>query len=193
MLTATKTLATILLAAAAAITVSAAPTATSGGTGKLPSRTTGDEPAVTHTVAAGRGGLLEFQPFNIEAEVGSVIEFHFGPRSHSVVQSSFEEPCVQLPGGFNSGFNFAVAEGQAENVYQLTVKDERPVWFFCGQAAHCAAGMVGSINQAVDSGNTIDAFIAKARAFPGNATLLAESAGELDGRVLPNPDPLAGF
>ncbi|RYO82718.1 hypothetical protein DL766_002349 [Monosporascus sp. MC13-8B] len=189
----TKNLATILLAAAAAITVSAAPTATSGGAQKLPSRTTGDEPAVTHTVAAGRGGLLEFQPFNIEAEPGEVIEFHFGPRSHSVVQSSFEEPCVQLAGGFNSGFNFAVEEGQAENVYQFTVKDDKPIWFFCGQAAHCSTGMVGSVNQVVDSGNTIDAFIVKARTFQGNATLLDESAGDVDGKVLPNPDPLAGF
>ncbi|RYO75306.1 hypothetical protein DL764_010476 [Monosporascus ibericus] len=192
MFTATKTLATILLAAAAT-TVSAAPTATYGGAGKLPSRTTGDEPAITHTVAAGRGGLLEFQPFNIEAEVGSVIEFHFGPLSHSVVQSSFEEPCVQLPGGFNSGFNFGVDEGQAENVYQFTIKDKTPIWFFCGRAAHCSTGMVGSVNQVVDSGNTIDAFIAKARMFQGNATLLDESAGDVEGRVLPNPDPLAGF
>ncbi len=199
-----KTLSLVLAAAAAAVT--ALPTATTtttysnddGGDATAPPAS-----GTTHLVAVGRGGLLEFQPSNIVAQAGDVVEFHFGPRSHSVVQSAFETPCEQLldggagaGAGFNSGLNFTVAEGQAQapRVFQVPVVDPaRPVWFFCGQADHCNKGMVGAINASPDGARTLDRY-RDAATRPGVVTRLGDAAaGALGARILDNPRPLDGF
>lgn len=180
-----KTFAFILAAATAA---TALPTATtpdgSGSNGP-----TGTEAApgsgTTHIVATGKGGVLDFQPGNIAALPGDVVEFHFAPRNHSVVQSSFEAPCVQLAdGGFNSGFEFAVPDDdddddgqvQSERVYRITVVDAKPIWFFCGQGNHCNQGMVGVINANTDTPNTFDRY-RDAAVQPGVVTQLLEPTG----------------
>lgn len=65
------TTSTILLLSSLLSLTSALPTGTS----------TSSAPKTTHTVVAGRGGdsPLRFDPDNIVAEVGSIIEFHFLP------------------------------------------------------------------------------------------------------------------
>ncbi|WQF82125.1 Putative cupredoxin [Colletotrichum destructivum] len=184
-----KTLSTVLLAAIAA-TVSAAPTNTVGT--KTPSRTT-HLTGVTHSVVAGLGGL-RFDPDNVVAEIGDVVEWHFLPRNHSVVQSSFADPCVPLADGtsFFSGFNFFTPEGQADNVFQVVVEDRKPIWYYCAQnvGQHCSSGMVGVINQNFDSP---DFTLAKHKALAaqkGDAIIPAVQQG---GYVIPNPNPLGGF
>jgi plastocyanin len=100
-----KTISALLMAASAAL---AAPTPTTGGCASSTVELTG----VTHTVTAGLGGL-RFEPNNIFSQVGDVVEFHFLPANHSVVQSSFDDPCQPLAAtpGFFSGFEFATQEG----------------------------------------------------------------------------------
>src|SRR5436309_3187036 len=126
-----KTIAT-LLAGATIVAAGVIPTNTMGGTLTTNTVTTVlpvDSAVVTHRVAVGLGGL-QFQPNNIVAQPGDIVEFGFLAKNHSVAQSSFDEPCKPLVDpatstqtGFFSGFDFAVAEPGvlAANVYQIKV------------------------------------------------------------------------
>lgn len=186
-----QTLTAAILVAAAA----AAPTSTTGSSTKTPTRTV-PLTGVTHTVAAGRGALT-FEPNNIVAEVGDVVEWHFAPKNHSVAQSSFGAPCKPLADstgtpGFFSGFNFAVAEGQSANVFQVVVEDKTPIWFYCSQTNgnHCQNGMTGVVNQNFDSDKTLAAYNALAR---NSGTSVSPAVQLPVGGVVPNPNPLSGF
>ena len=180
--------ASIVALLAAVATALPAGTATTGG--KLASRTNGD-PAITHTVVAGLGGL-HFDPDNVVAEVGDVVEWHYLPANHSVAQSSFGAPCKPLntDNGFFSGFQ-PTASGQAPDVFQIVVQDTNPIWYYCAQTKgdHCQAGMAGVITQNFNSPNTLAAYKAAA-ALTGTSEIPAWVQG---GAVIANPNPLGGF
>jgi plastocyanin len=184
MLSTTSLLSTILLAA----TALAAPTGTTYGAATSTVAATG----VTHSVVAGLGGL-KFEPNNVVAEVGDIVEFHFLPKNHSVAQSSFADPCMPLPydGSFFSGFNFVTAENQAPDVFQITVNDTKPIWYYCAQTTgnHCQNGMAGVINQDSYSANTLSAYLVNA-AKSGVSVAPAVIQG---GWIEPNPNPTSGF
>lgn len=178
-----KTFAATLLIAAAG--VSAAPTSTDYD---YPSRTV-SETGVTHTVVAGRAGL-HFDPENVVAQVGDVIEWHYLPMNHTVAQSSFGSPCAPLAdnSGFFSGFNFFTKEGQAPDVFTFTVVDESPIWYYCAQADHCQQGMAGVINQNFNSNvNTLANY--KLAAAKTKTVIPPNVQG---GDIFPNPNPTAG-
>lgn len=179
-------IATIALAGTFA---SAAPTTT---VHENPSRTT-HLTGVTHSVVAGLGGL-RFDPDNVVAEVGDVVEWHFLPRNHSVAQSNFADPCEPLADGtsFYSGFNFATAEGQSDQVFQIVVEDSKPIWYYCAQQAssHCQSGMAGVINQNFDSP---DFTLAKYKEAAAKTDVSVIPPYVQGGEVIPNPNPNGGF
>jgi plastocyanin len=181
-----KTFAATLLIAAAG--VSAAPTSTGIS---YPSRTVA-ETGVTHTVVAGRAGL-HFDPENVVAQIGDVIEWHYLPMNHSVAQSSFGNPCKPLDdgSGFFSGFNFFTKEGQAPDVFTFTVVDQNPIWYYCAQqtGAHCQMGMAGVINQNFNSNVNTLANYKLAAAKTGVSIIPPNVQG---GNIFPNPNPTAG-
>jgi hypothetical protein len=81
-------------------------------------------------------------------------------ENHTVVQSSFEKPCVPLPAHeprIFSGFNFATAQGESKSVFTFQVNDTKPFWYYCSQPVgdHCSKGMSGVINQNFDSVKTL--------------------------------------
>jgi plastocyanin len=124
---------------------------------------------VIHRIFAGSttaNNGLHFEPENVVAEIGDLVEFHFLPKNHSVVQSSFDKPCEPLAngGGVFSGFNFATASGEAPNVFTFMVKNKDPFWYYCSQVVgtHCQKGMSGVINQNFDSQNTLAKYKEKA-------------------------------
>lgn len=95
-----------------------------------------------------------FYPQNTIAKVGDIIQFQFNPKNHSVVQSTFDKPCIPIQesmpeklDSFYSGFmpTELVPAGQ-KPVYSVKVTSEDPMWFYCSQGKHCNAGMVGAIN-----------------------------------------------
>jgi hypothetical protein len=104
---------------------------------------------------------------NVIAEVGDRIEFHFLPKNHTIVQSSFDKPCEPLTDGSGvfSGFNFATAQGEADDIFIFTVKNKDPFWYYCSQTAgnHCQSGMSGVINQDSNSQNTLAMYKEKSR------------------------------
>lgn len=191
---ATKTMLAVLASVLFSLS-SAAPTTTTGNT--LPSRTV-PQTGVTHTVVAGLGGALVFDPDNVVAEVGDIVEWHFLPKNHSVAQSSFGQPCVPLDNGasssslsFFSGFQ-PTAEGQAPDVFQVVVEDDEPIWYYCAQTTgdHCQNGMAGVINQNFDSANTLAAYKQKAAGTGMSVVPAVVSPAE---GVIANPNPLGGF
>lgn len=181
-----KAITTLLLAAAS---VSAAPTGTTDNDATKTTTLTG----VTHSVVAGLGGL-KFDPDNVVAEIGDIVEWHYLPMNHSVAQSSFAEPCKPLADGtgFFPGFEFATTQGQASNVFQIVVKDKKPTWYYCPQTKgnHCQAGMVGVINQNFDDQNFSLRRHKELAALTGVSVIPPVNAV---GKVIPNPNPNGGF
>lgn len=117
---------------------------------------------VIHRITAGSttaNNGLHFEPENVVAEPGDLVEFHFLPKNHTVVQSSFDKPCVPLDGGagFFSGFNFKTDAGEAPKVFTITVVDRKPIWYYCSQTVgdHCQKGMSGVINQDFSGDKTL--------------------------------------
>lgn len=113
--------------------------------------------ASTHTVTVGDGGL-KFTPNSTIASVGDVVEFHYYPKNHSVVQGSFSNPCMSTS-GFFSGY-IPSAAGKASRTFSVAIDDINPIYFYCSQPAlggHCAQGMVGCVN-CPTSGNTLAAY-----------------------------------
>ena len=173
----------------AAVSAATIPTRT------IPQSYTGTVPLTghTHTIAAGIG--LRYSPDNVSADIGDVIEWHFKPKAHGVVQSSADKPCVALEGGFSTGL-IPVPEGQtqADQVFQLIVEDTNPIWYYCPQLGggegkgHCQNGMVGVINAKVGVLN-IDRYRDIAIQFKGDAELGTPGKGYL----IPNPNPTAGI
>jgi plastocyanin len=130
---------------------------------------------VIHRITAGSttsNAGLSFEPENVVADIGDIIEFHFLPKNHSVVQSSFARPCEPLIApnsthlsGVFSGFNFATKAGEAENVFSFIVKDTKPFWYYCSQTVgnHCQKGMSGVVNQGFEGVKTLGAYKEAAR------------------------------
>ncbi|KAJ4156084.1 hypothetical protein LMH87_001298 [Akanthomyces muscarius] len=135
--------------------------------------------AKTIRVDVGKDGLT-FGPSGTKAAIGDQIEFHYFPKAHSVVQSGFKTPCQPLSGGFASGFVPTEPKDAGLSTFTVTVKDDKPIWFYCGQTDHCKRGMVGSVN-APATGSTLPAFVELAKA--SNSTINPAQApvgGKLD-------------
>jgi plastocyanin len=65
-----------------------------------------------HDVQVGADGKLAYDPSTVMAAMGEKVRFWFNPRNHSVVQSSFDKPCVPLSAtSIFSGFQ-PVSSGQ---------------------------------------------------------------------------------
>lgn len=102
--------------------------------------------AKTIDVSVGQNGLT-FTPNIVVAAPGDKVDFHYFPKNHSVVQSSFAAPCVPIKpdGGIFSGFQPTKAESPL--VFEVTVNDTTPIWIYCAQEKHCEMGMSMVINQ----------------------------------------------
>ena len=157
----------------------------------------GSNTTTIHTVTVGYGDLLRFNPEVVNAAVGTQILFQYYPRvsqakvldtlvhlafplldtsadviisddfqNHSVAQGSFQSPCSPLDNGFFSGY-VPSAAGEAPNSFVITVQDTNPIYYYCSQASHCQAGMIGIINPCVLS------------SFPLGGTMHPRQLGEV--------------
>jgi plastocyanin len=70
-------------------------------------------------VDVGLNGLT-FTPNAVSAALGDVVDFHFHPKNHSVVQSSFDSPCnsSSVLNPIFSGF-FPVLEGESVSAFSF--------------------------------------------------------------------------
>ena len=100
-----------------------------------------------------KNGDLKFTPDVVKANTGDMVQFQFYPKNHSVVQSTFDQPCqpiaMNMPSvkGFFSGFMPVKPTDTMLPSYTVMVKNaSMPMWFYCSQGKHCQSGMVGVIN-----------------------------------------------
>ncbi|KZM20353.1 uncharacterized protein EKO05_0006887 [Ascochyta rabiei] len=128
---------------------------------------------ITHTIqVGGPNGSLAFYPNNVKANAGDMIQFQFHPNNHSVVESTFDNPCVPIQNimsnktdAFFSGFmpNTTPLNSTSQLLtYTIRVPDDTPIWFYCSQGKHCQEGMVGAINAPASGDKTVQAFTALA-------------------------------
>jgi plastocyanin len=133
---------------------------------------------ITVIVGASQNGTigLTFDPQQVTAQKGDIVNFEFRGGNHTVTQSSFANPCawqfntVTNKNGFNSGFLPFVNTSGSVSVYSLEINDpSTPIWFFCGRVPHCKSGMYGSINAPTTGNKTFDKFAANVQttAEPG--------------------------
>ncbi|KAL2267207.1 hypothetical protein VTJ83DRAFT_4484 [Remersonia thermophila] len=122
-------------------------------------------------VEVGKDGKLEFSPKEIREPLGTVVRFSFHPKNHTVTQAAFDKPCQPLgEGGFHSGF-IPVSTSPSGAVFEIDISKEGPMWFYCGQGAHCQTGMVGVINPPANNPErNLDAFISAAKSAPTTTT-----------------------
>ncbi|WQF82028.1 Putative cupredoxin [Colletotrichum destructivum] len=104
---------------------------------------------------ASTNNTLKFFPDKINAPVGSMVQFQFRGGNHSVVQSTFDNPCIPISNvnasakGVYSGYQpvqASAAMGQIP-VFTVMVNSTAPMWLYCSQGKHCQNGMVMVINE----------------------------------------------
>jgi len=105
---------------------------------------------VTHLVEVGKNGLTYSPPY-ITANPGDEVQFNFFAKNHTVVQSSFKDPCTPLVNGIFAGFQPTDITKNTTGLvtfktvtFQVDTTD--PQWFYCAQANHCQSGMTFAIN-----------------------------------------------
>lgn len=148
----------------------------------------------THVVQVGSGGEFVFSPTNVIAQPGDLVQFQFYPKNHSVVQSTFDNPCVPIQNimanktdAFFSGFMPTAANATTQLTYTIRVADTKPMWYYCSQAKHCQDGMVAAINAPSSGNKTVET-------FKGLAAVAVEnlSPGQVPGAAAPSAAPSSG-
>ncbi|EKM55710.1 uncharacterized protein PHACADRAFT_173866 [Phanerochaete carnosa HHB-10118-sp] len=128
-------------------------------------------------VQVNANGTLTFDPSDIQVSNSSVIGFAFSQNvSASVTESSFDNPCSPLAGGFDSGLT---ANGTSFSVFVKNMNI--PVYFFSKASGDCGAGMVGSINAPTSGNQTNAAFVAAAKAIGSNEQPVPDSGPQTGG------------
>ncbi|KAK2749978.1 hypothetical protein FQN55_002696 [Onygenales sp. PD_40] len=120
---------------------------------------------MVHTVQVGDAeGNNRFFPDSLQVDPGSMVQFQFHPKNHSVSQSIFDQPCAPISQtmanmtGVRSGFLPVAADATDMPVFTMMVNDTNPIWLFCGQQPHCQNGMVMVINPPAAAGKDIETF-----------------------------------
>ena len=96
-------------------------------------------------VDVGKYGKNKFDPSDIQELPGTTIQFKFHHTNHSVVESSFDKPCVPLEGGFSSGF-IPDRNDSFHAVFNIQVPENKTMFFYDAQGWNCQNYMVGAIN-----------------------------------------------
>ncbi|KAF9878896.1 extracellular serine-rich protein [Colletotrichum karsti] len=104
---------------------------------------------------ASTNNTLKFFPDKINAAVGSMVQFQFRGGNHSVVQSTFDNPCIPIQNvntsakGVYSGYQPVAASAAAGQIpaFTIMVNSTTPMWLYCSQGKHCQNGMVMVINE----------------------------------------------
>ncbi|KAK6525002.1 hypothetical protein TWF281_011892 [Arthrobotrys megalospora] len=142
-----------------------------------------DQVKVHVVQAMNKDGKPVFEPAEIQAAVGDLIQFQFHPMNHSVVRASFADPCIPIEDspagngtvGFFSGFMPVAESAEVMPTFTIRVENDKPIWFYCSQGRHCQAGMVGAINPTAEK--TLADFTSRAAQAQANLSPGQNSAG----------------
>ncbi|TCD67028.1 hypothetical protein EIP91_000648 [Steccherinum ochraceum] len=136
-----------------------------------------------HIVDVGNvnGSLTFSPPFLTDIPPRDIISFRFNPKNHTITQSSFAAPCLKADNAIDSGFMAVAANATEMPIFNVTVNETAPLWFYCRQhspdgSSHCGAGMVFAVNPVQSSPRNFSAFQLLAAQLNGtNATGAASS------------------
>ncbi|ORY13797.1 Cupredoxin [Clohesyomyces aquaticus] len=178
-MSASATAASVIAASESTVSAAAAATGAAGGAAGM---------VATHVVqVGGANGSLIFSPSNVIAEPGDLVQFQFNAKNHSLVQSTFDNPCIPIQmmipnktDAFFSGFmptNRTITQTTNVLTYTVRVTNKAPMWYYCSQGKHCQAGMVGAINAATSGNKTVAAFKEIAAKASENITPSGGQAG----------------
>ncbi|KAF8599527.1 hypothetical protein BDV93DRAFT_560330 [Ceratobasidium sp. AG-I] len=98
----------------------------------------------TYKVAVGKGGKPRYNPQYVHAKVGDTIRFEFFPREHSVTETSFDNPCHEINGGYDTGLITFSKYRNMTRTYKVT--KQQPQFFYSSAHYACVAGMVFAVN-----------------------------------------------
>ncbi|KAG8899984.1 hypothetical protein FRC00_000335 [Tulasnella sp. 408] len=76
-----------------------------------------------HEVTVGGAAGLVYHPNKVYAQPGDYVRFHFQFKNHTVTQSSFDDPCTPLHGGFTSGFKPVAMDAKKFPTFKVEVHD----------------------------------------------------------------------
>jgi len=126
----------------------------------------------TFTVIVGGNNSLTYNPPSVNASVGDTVAFQFQAKNHTVTQSTFAAPCMNMTTpmpGIDSGFIPVAPNATTFPQWSFTMTNaSAPLWFYCRQAGHCQKGMVFAINPT--AAKTYAAFQAAANASNSDGT-----------------------
>jgi len=136
----------------------------------------GSNQGATIDISVGNGGI-KFSPNTATAAVGDTLAFHFyeGSGPHSVVRSSFDNPCMPMAGTAEFYSGYFVGDTAGTQTYEITVTDTEPIWYYCSAEEHCENGMVGVINP--PSNSTVEEYAAAAKSVSAPAAPSAPIGG----------------
>jgi len=148
----------------------------SGTSTSAASSSTSSGSVTVHVVhVGGANGSLTYSPNNVQAAVGDMVQFQYGPANHTVTQSTFDQPCQPISlnsnvTGIFSGFQPVSATDTTIPTFTIQINNTTPVWIYCSQAEHCQKGMVLVINEntAANATRSLDNFIALAAKATAN-------------------------
>ncbi|RMD41027.1 hypothetical protein DV735_g4095, partial [Chaetothyriales sp. CBS 134920] len=94
-------------------------------------------------------GSLKYFPNSVQAPVGSIVQFQFHPKNHTITESTFAAPCqpiaqtnasliTETRPGIKSGFLPVTLADTELPVYNVLINDTKPIWLYCGQTNHSA-------------------------------------------------------
>ncbi|KAK0101162.1 hypothetical protein ONS95_012858 [Cadophora gregata] len=130
--------------------------------------------AATYTVLAGKNSA--FTPNSVTAKAGDTVIFQFTAGNHTVTESTFERPCVQLQDGIDSGYH-PIVNSMNPSDFSFKVGQNTSQWFFSKQAGECGQGMTFALNPTNEQ--TESQF--QLNAVVQNGTLTEKSSGTSTG------------
>lgn len=113
-----------------------------------------------HVVKVAVDNALTYEPSDLTAAVGDMVQFQFFGGNHTATQSTFDKPCQPVSQnsnitGFHSGFIPAAASEAMgmRAVYSVMINNTNPLWIYCAQGRHCEMGMAMVINKPASNPN----------------------------------------
>lgn len=147
-----------------------------------------------HVIKVAVNNSLTYEPNDIQAAVGDMVQFQFFGGNHTATQSTFDKPCQPISQnsnatGFHTGFIPAAASEAMgmRAVYSIMINNTNPLWIYCAQGRHCEMGMAMVINK--PAANTSRTLVAYKELAKGATTELP--AGGATGGTPGSADPNA--
>jgi len=112
--------------------------------------TTLNAPGMIHPVDVSIDGRFMYASNHLNATVGELLQFEFQGTNVTVYETTFENPCTPIPGGFMTGFNQTNAVTTVHIAHSFPINDNSAHYFFCGGKRACSKENVFAVNAPIE-------------------------------------------